>query len=118
MSTLRPQTRIAFALFEANLSTGEIWRGGFRIKLQSQPFRVLAALLQRPGQIVTREELQELVWGKSTNVDFDHSLATAINKIREALNDSAENPRFVETLSRRGYRFIAPVAPARPSKAR
>jgi DNA-binding winged helix-turn-helix (wHTH) protein/Tol biopolymer transport system component len=110
MQSTETQSRVAFGVFEADLSTGEIWRGGFRIKLQSQPFRVLAALLQRAGQVVTREELQELVWGKSTTVDFDHSLATAINKIREALNDSAENPRFVETLARRGYRFIAPVS--------
>jgi Tol biopolymer transport system component/DNA-binding winged helix-turn-helix (wHTH) protein len=109
MQNTETQSRVTFGVFEADLSTGEIWRGGFRIKLQSQPFRVLAALLQRAGQVVTREELQELVWGKSTTVDFDHSLATAINKIREALNDSAENPRFVETLARRGYRFIAPV---------
>lgn len=101
--------RVAFGTFEADLSTGELWRGGFRIKLQGQPFRVLSELVQRPGQVVTREELQERVWEKGTNVDFDHSLGTAINKIREALGDNAENPRFVETLTRRGYRFIAPV---------
>ena len=101
--------RVAFGTFEADLSTGELWRGGFRIKIQGQPFKVLAELVQRPGQVVTREELQERVWEKGTNVDFDHSLGTAINKIREALGDNADNPRFVETLTRRGYRFIAPV---------
>lgn len=101
--------RVAFGTFEADLSTGELWRGGFRIKLQGQPFRVLAELIQRPGQVITREELQERIWDKGTNVDFDHSLGTAINKIREALGDNADNPRFVETLTRRGYRFIAPV---------
>jgi Tol biopolymer transport system component/DNA-binding winged helix-turn-helix (wHTH) protein len=101
--------RVAFGTFEADLSTGELWRGGFRIKLQGQPFRVLTELVHHAGHVVTREELQQRVWDKGTNVDFDHSLGTAINKIREALNDSAENPRFVETLPRRGYRFIAPV---------
>lgn len=111
--------RVAFGTFEADLSTGELWRGGFRIKLQGQPFRVLAELVYQAGHVVTREELQQKVWEKGTNVDFDHSLGTAINKIREALSDSAENPRFVETLPRRGYRFIAPVtvldAPASPA---
>ena len=101
--------RVGFGTFEADLSTGEIWRGGFRIKLQSQPFRVMAELIRRSGHVVTREELQLAVWEKGTNVDFDHSLGTAINKIREALGDNADNPRFVETLPRRGYRFIAPL---------
>jgi Tol biopolymer transport system component/DNA-binding winged helix-turn-helix (wHTH) protein len=101
--------KLTFGLYEADLQTGELWKAGFRIKLQTQPFKVLATLLERPGHVVTREELQERLWGKDTIVDFDHSLGTAINKIREALGDSAENPRFIETLSRRGYRFIAPV---------
>ncbi|MDP9050793.1 MAG: winged helix-turn-helix domain-containing protein [Acidobacteriota bacterium] len=102
-------SKVLFGLFEADLQTGELWKAGKRIKIQSQPFKVLAALLERPGEIVTRDELQLHVWGKDTIVDFDHSLGTAINKIREALSDSADNPRFVETLARRGYRFIAPV---------
>ena len=101
--------RLSFGLYEIDLQTGELWKAGFRIKLQGQPFKVLTALLEKPGQVVTREELQARVWGKDTVVDFDHSLGTAINKIREALGDSAENPRFIETLARRGYRFIAPV---------
>ncbi len=102
-------SKLSFGLYEIDLQTGELWKAGFRIKLQSQPFKVLAALLEKPGQIVTREELQLRLWGRDTVVDFDHSLGTAINKIREALGDSAENPRFIETLARRGYRFIAPV---------
>ena len=107
--------KLTFGLFEVDLQTGELWKAGFRIKLQSQPFKVLTALLERPGQIVTREQLQERLWGRDTVVDFDHSLGTAINKIREALGDSADNPRFIETLSRRGYRFIAPVSGRRAS---
>ena len=107
--TVESPSRVLFGLFEADLQTGELWKAGKRIKIQSQPFKVLAALLERPGEIVTREDLQLHVWGRDTIVDFDHSLGTAINKIREALSDSADNPRFVETLARRGYRFIAPV---------
>ncbi len=102
-------SKLTFGLYEMDLQTGELWKAGFRVKLQSQPFKVLAALIERPGQVVTREELQLRLWGKGTVGDFDHSLGTAINKIREALSDSADNPRFVETLARRGYRFIAPV---------
>ncbi|MHB1698866.1 MAG: winged helix-turn-helix domain-containing protein [Acidobacteriaceae bacterium] len=101
--------RVGFGLYEVDLQTGELWKAGFRVKLQSQPFKVLVALLEKPGEMVTREDLQTLLWGKDTTVDFDHSIGTAINKIREALGDSADNPRFVETLARRGYRFIAPV---------
>ncbi|MDE1156065.1 MAG: winged helix-turn-helix domain-containing protein [Acidobacteriaceae bacterium] len=109
MQTSQQNTRLSFGLFEADLDTGELYKAGFRIKLQSQPFKVLACLLERPGHVITREELQLRLWGKDTVVDFDHSLGTAVNKIREALGDSAENPRFIETLARRGYRFIAPV---------
>src|ERR1700692_4934566 len=103
------ETKVSFGLFEAHLQNGELWKAGKRIKIQSQPFKVLAALLERPGEVVSKEELQLRLWGRDTTVDFDHSLGTAINKIREALGDSADNPRFIETLSRRGYRFIAPV---------
>src|SRR5260370_2112588 len=102
-------SRVTFGLFEADLQSGELWKAGKRIKLQSQPIKVLATLIEHPGEIVTREALQLRLWGKDTIVAFDHSLGTAINKIREALGDSAENPRFIETLARRGYRFIAPV---------
>lgn len=112
------RTRIAFGVYEADLSSGELWKAGRRIRLQSQPFKILAALLERPGEIITRQELQARLWGEDTIVGFEHSLGTAVNRIREALGDSASNPRFIETLNRRGYRFIAPVvdlsAPATP----
>jgi len=98
-----------FGIFELDLQAGELRKHGLRIRLQEQPFKVLAALLERPGEVVTREELRKRLWPDDTFVDFDHGLASAINRLREALGDSAENPRYVETLPRRGYRFIAPV---------
>lgn len=101
--------RVQFGVFEADLKTGELRRSGIRVRLQSQPFKLLAVLLERPGEVVSRETLQTELWGSDTTVDFDHSLGIAINKVRDALGDSAENPRFVETLAKRGYRFIAPV---------
>src|SRR5262249_48082283 len=99
---------VRFGLFELDLRTGEIWKNGRNVNLQEKPFQVLAALLERPGELVTREELQEKLWPGET-VDFDSGLNKAVKKIREALDDSADNPRFVQTLPRRGYRFIAPV---------
>jgi Tol biopolymer transport system component/DNA-binding winged helix-turn-helix (wHTH) protein len=101
--------RLAFGRFEVNLQTGELWKGHLRIRLPAQPFKVLSTLLERPGEVVTREALQQRLWGKDTNVDYERALAGAINKIRDALGDSAENPRFIETLPKRGYRFVAPV---------
>jgi cholera toxin transcriptional activator len=98
-----------FGVFELDLSAGELRKNGVRLRLQGQPFQVLALLLERAGGVVTREELRQSLWPSDTFVDFDHSLNTAINKVREALGDSASNPRYVETLARRGYRFIAPV---------
>jgi DNA-binding winged helix-turn-helix (wHTH) protein len=100
---------IRFGVFELDLSAGELRKSGLGIKLQEQPFQVLAALLERPGELVGKEELRKRLWPDDTFVDFDHGLGSAINRLREALGDSAENPRFVETLPRRGYRFIAPV---------
>src|ERR1700758_4247844 len=100
--------RLRFAVFEVDLRAGELTKRGLRIRLQEQPFQVLAMLLEKPGELVTREELREKIWGR-TVVDFDHGVNKAINKIREALGDSAENPRFVETVARRGYRFLADV---------
>src|SRR6476620_2064646 len=100
---------VRFGVFEADLKSGELRKNGLKIRLPGQPFEVLAAMLERPGEVVTREELQKRLWPDGTFVDFDHSLGNAINKIREALGDSAESPRFVKTLSRRGYRFIARV---------
>src|ERR1700730_5621113 len=100
---------VRFGIFEANFETGELRRNGARVKLQDQPFQLLALLLARPGEIVTREELRSQLWSDDTFVDFDHGLNAAIRRLRDALGDCADNPRFVETLSRRGYRFIAPV---------
>src|SRR5262245_38169402 len=103
---------IRFGAFEVDLLAEELRKNGRKMKLRGQPFQVLAMLLERPGKVVTRDELQKKLWPDGTFVDFDHSLNTAITKIREALGDSAENPRFIETLARRGYRFIAPVQEA------
>jgi Tol biopolymer transport system component/DNA-binding winged helix-turn-helix (wHTH) protein len=109
-ASVAQRQRITFGIFEADLSTGELKRSGHRIPLQSQPFRVLEALLEKPGQLVSRQELQLKVWGSDVVVDFEHGLGNAIKKIRDAIGDSAENPRFLETIAGRGYRFIAPVA--------
>ncbi len=100
---------LCFGVFEVDLRSGELRKQGVRIKLQEQPFHVLTVLLRRPGEVVTREELRNQNWPADTFVDFDNSLNTAINKLREALGDSADNPRFIETLPRRGYRFVAQV---------
>src|SRR5579862_1006426 len=100
---------VRFGLFEADLQTGELRKNGLKVPLQGQPFQVCAILLSRSGELVSREELRQQVWPEDTFVDFDHALNTAITKIRLALGDEADNPRFVETLPRRGYRFIAPV---------
>lgn len=100
---------IHFSVFQADLRAGELRRNGSKVKLQEQPFQILAMLLERPGEIVTREELRARLWSPDTFVDFDHSLNSAIRRLRYALGDSAENPGFVETLGRRGYRFVAPV---------
>jgi len=101
--------RFRFGVFEVDLGNGELRKHGLRVRLQAQPFQVLAMLLEHPGEIVTREELQKKLWPGDTLVDFDHGLNKAINKIRDALGDSAESPRFVETVARRGYRFLAEV---------
>ena len=100
---------VRFGSFELDPASGELRKGGARVKLQEQPFQVLRALVERPGEVVTREELHERLWPGDTFVEFDDGLNTAVRKIRQALGDSADNPRFVETLPRRGYRFIAPV---------
>ena len=105
---------LRFATFEVDLQAGELRKGGLKLKLSGQPFQVLAILLEPPGKVVTRDELQKRLW-PDTFVDVDHSLNTSVNKIREVLGDSAESPRFVETLPRRGYRFIAPVEGAEPA---
>ncbi len=109
MTQPSPALTMQFGVYEVDLKAGELRKQGLRIKLQEKPFQVLALLLERPGELVTREELQKKLWPGDTFVDFDHSMNTAVNKLREALGDSAESPRFIETLPKRGYRFIAPV---------
>jgi len=102
-------TLLRFGAFEADVQTGELRKQGKRVRLQDQPFQLLVMLLEAPGQLVTRDELRSKLWPQTT-VDFDHGLNKAISKIREALGDSPEHPRFVETVARRGYRFLADVA--------
>jgi TolB-like protein/DNA-binding winged helix-turn-helix (wHTH) protein/Flp pilus assembly protein TadD len=117
MQEVHVRGRVRFGVFEADLRTGELRKHGSKIRLQEQPFQVLALLLERRGETVTRDELRNRLWTADTFVDFDHGLNKAINKIREALGDSAASPRFVETVARRGYRFIADVALAEAAPA-
>lgn len=119
------RNRIRFGPYEADLHTHELWKYGTKIRLVGQPFEVLAILLRRPGELVTREELRGRLWAGDTYVDFDHGLNAAVNKLRDALSDSADSPRYVETLPRRGYRFMGHVsagtnglAPARRGRSR
>lgn len=118
---MKPSSQLVrFADFEADLRAGELYREGTRVKLQDRPFKVLSILLETPREVVTREELRSRIWPADTFVDFDHSLAVAVSKIREALGDSAEAPRFIETVGRRGYRFLgicprSPTDPVSPS---
>src|SRR5918999_5166036 len=98
-----------FGTFEVDLRARELRKGGIRIRLQDQPFEILAVMLERPGEVVTRDELRERLWPAGTFVDFEHSLNAAVKRLRAALGDDADNPRFVETLHKRGYRFIAAV---------
>jgi DNA-binding winged helix-turn-helix (wHTH) protein/tetratricopeptide (TPR) repeat protein len=100
---------VRFGSFEADLREGKLTKAGLRIRLQEQPFQILALLLERPGQLVTREEIRQKLWAQDTFVEFDDGLNTAVRKLRAALGDTADNPRFVETVPRRGYRFVAPV---------
>src|SRR5256714_4664044 len=108
---------VRFGVFEVDLVAGELFKQGIKIRLQQQPFRVLALLLERPGEVVTREDLRQAIWPAGTFVEFDVGLDAAIHKLRSALGDSAENPRLVETLPRRGYRFIARVDDVTASEA-
>jgi len=107
---------VRFGTFEADLQTGELRKDGVKLKFSGQPFQVLAILLERAGDVVTREELQKRLW-PDTFVDVERNLNTAVNKIREVLGDSAESPRFIETLPRRGYRFIGTLEPPEQSQA-
>ena len=105
---------VRFGVFEADLDSCELRKQGRKLKLQTQPCQVLKLLLEHPGEVITREEFRKRLWPEDTFVDFDHSLNTAMRRLREVLNDSPDNAIFIETLQRRGYRFIAPVTPVRP----
>src|SRR6266404_5263884 len=105
---------ISFDNFEADMRSGELSKNGSRIRLQAQPFQLLALLLQNSGEVVSRDEICSELWPADTFVDFEHSLDAAVNKIREALGDSAENPKYIETLPKRGYRFIGKIKPEAP----
>src|SRR6266436_7316920 len=112
----RAQTR-GFGVFELDLRAAELRKRGVRIKLQEQPFQILCLLLDHSGQVVTREELRQKLWPAHTFVDFDRSLNKAMTKLRAALGDFPESPRYIETLHRRGYRFLAPITPIREDPA-
>src|SRR5579862_2595958 len=108
--SVEPSRKIyRFGAFEADAASGELRKSGVRMHLQDQPFRVLLILLERSGEVITRENLRQTLWPSDTFVDFDHSLNTIINKLRETLGDSASNPRFIQTVARRGYRFLISV---------
>src|SRR5262245_48851086 len=109
MSPVSEPRIVRFGVFEVDLRSGEVRREGRKVALQEKPFQVLALLLEHPGEVVTREALQQRLWSGDVFVDFERGLNTAIKKVRLALDDTAENPRFVETLPKRGYRFIPPV---------
>src|SRR5579872_5347927 len=121
MEPLRPNSVVRFGTYEVSLQSGEVRKAGLRIRVQQQPMKLLGILLERPGEVVTREELRSRVWSDESFGDFDQAVNIAIGKLRSALGDSAENPRFIETLPKRGYRFIADVsvvdADARPKRA-
>src|ERR1700732_2187353 len=110
METLRPTSVVRFGTYEVSLQSGEVRKAGLRIRVQQQPLKLLEILLERPGEVVTREELRSRVWSDESFGDFDQAVNIAIGKLRSALGDSAENPRFIETLPKRGYRFIAEVS--------
>jgi DNA-binding winged helix-turn-helix (wHTH) protein len=112
MSEDRGRRIFRFGVFEASEAAGELRKHGIRIKIHAQPFQVLIMLLEKPAEVVTRDEMRQQLWGNDTFVDFDHALNTAVNKIREALDDSASSPRYAETVAGKGYRFIAPLGPA------
>ena len=109
------QGRVRFGAFEVDMRTAEVRKHGLRVRLQEQPFQILAALLERPGEIVTRDELIRRLWADGTVVDYEGGLNAAVTRLRQALSDSAETPRYLETVARRGYRWIAPVE--RPDEA-
>jgi DNA-binding winged helix-turn-helix (wHTH) protein len=109
MTDIAPSRRYRFGVFEADAALGELRKHGIRIKLNAQPFQVLTMLLEHPGELLTREQISRELWPDGTFVDYEHGVNAAVNRLREALGDTARNPRFVETLARKGYRFVAPV---------
>jgi len=109
MANTQQHARYRFGVFEADAATGELRKQGLRVKVNVQPFQVLLLLLARPGEVLTRDEIARELWPDGTFVDYEHGVNSAVNRIREALGDNARNPRFIETLARRGYRFVAPV---------
>src|SRR5713226_7718657 len=115
MPSPSPQPRVSFGSFEVNPSTGELRKQGIRIKLHEKPLQVLLALLEHPGQVVTRKEIQERLWPQDTFVEFENGLNNAISRLLEALSDTAESPRFIETVPRRGYRFLPEVSQSSPA---
>src|SRR5215470_7073522 len=117
-SDVQARRRYRFGVFQLDTLSGELYKQGIRIKLQDQPCQVLTVLLERVGEVVTREELRQRLWDHDTFVDFDHSLNISINKLRDALGDAAANPRFIETLPRKGYRFLAAVSVEEVSDSR
>src|SRR6202021_1756276 len=110
MEPLRHMSVLQFGTYEVSLQSGEVRKAGLKIRVQQQPMKLLEILLERPREVVTREELRSRVWPDESFGDFDQALNIAIGKLRSALGDSAENPRFIETLPKRGYRFIAEVS--------
>src|SRR5215472_338208 len=112
-----PGPIIQFGLFQCDPKAGELRKEGVKVKLQDQPFRVLALLLERAGHVVTREELRQRIWPTDVYVAFDQGLNNAIKKVRDALGDSADNPRFIETVAKHGYRFLAPASPVQTLSA-
>ncbi len=110
----KPPRVIHFGEFELDAAAGELRLRGTKLKLQDQPLQILEILIQRPGEIIAREELRQRIWPSDTFVDFDHGINNAIKRLREALGDTAETPRFIETLPRRGYRFIGKIEPHAP----
>jgi len=109
MTEQSPARRYRFGAFEADVATGELRRQGIRLRLNAQPFQVLCLMLERPGEVLTREEIARELWPDGTFVDYEHGVNSAVNRIRDVLGDSAASPRFIETLARRGYRFVVPV---------
>src|SRR5215472_9672720 len=113
--SVNPAMNVRFGAFELNLRAGELHKEGHRIRLQEQPFQILRMLLESPGEVVSREEIRQHLWPDDTVVEFDHSINVAVKRLRDALRDSADKPRYIETIARRGYRFIGELKENRPA---